>query len=163
VALTRIVAVYVQQILIEQRFTDLLAQIYSAVAELETMFPGRHFTPDGHMVGSIGEAIAAYHYGIDLHRPGHKVFDGRKNGKQIQIKTTQRNGVDLKHGTGTLLVLKLEQNGDFKEIYNGNADRVWKSLAHRPVTDAGEIHITLNKLRALQREVQDQEKIARAA
>jgi hypothetical protein len=130
----------------EQRFTDLLAQIYSAVAELETMFPGRHFTPDGHMVGSIGEAIAAYHYGIDLHRPGHKVFDGRKNGKQIQ-----------------LLVLKLEQNGDFKEIYNGNADRVWKSLAHRPVTDAGEIHITLNKLKALQREVQDQEKIARAA
>jgi hypothetical protein len=30
------------------------------------MFPGGHFTPDGHMVGSIGEAIAAYHYGIDL-------------------------------------------------------------------------------------------------
>jgi hypothetical protein len=48
----------------QQRFSGLLAQIYSAVTELEKMFPGRHFTPDGQMVGSIGEAIAAYHYSI---------------------------------------------------------------------------------------------------
>jgi hypothetical protein len=33
------------------------------------MFPGRHFTPDGHMVGSFGEALAAHHYGIELTCP----------------------------------------------------------------------------------------------
>jgi hypothetical protein len=41
----------------DERFSELLKQIYSAVEQLEAMFPGRHFTPDGHMVGSIGEAI----------------------------------------------------------------------------------------------------------
>jgi hypothetical protein len=146
----------------EQRFSELLRQIYSAVAGLEAMFPGRHFTPDGHMVGSIGEAVAAYHYGIELYPPGRAVFDGRKDGREIQIKATQRSSVDLKPADGgTLLVLKLEQNGDFDEIYNGEADRVWKSLSHRKATKAGEKSISLNQLRALQKHVQDQEKVGR--
>ncbi len=146
----------------EQRFSELLKQIYSAVAGLEAMFPGRHFTPDGHMVGSIGEAIAKYHYGIELYPPGRPVFDGRKGEKQIQIKATQKSSVDLKPADGgTLLVFKIRQDGTFEEVYNGNADRVWQSLSHRKATKAGEISISLTQLRALQKDVQDQEKITR--
>lgn len=33
----------------------LVKQLYATVKELEAMFPGRHFTPDGHMVGSLKE------------------------------------------------------------------------------------------------------------
>jgi hypothetical protein len=36
-----------------------VAAIYKAVADLEAMYPGRKFTPDGHLVGSIGEVVAA--------------------------------------------------------------------------------------------------------
>lgn len=36
-----------------------VADIYRAIAKLEAMYPGRKFTPDGHLVGSIGEVIAA--------------------------------------------------------------------------------------------------------
>lgn len=36
-----------------------VAAIYLAVAELEGLYPGRKFTPDGHLVGSIGEVVAA--------------------------------------------------------------------------------------------------------
>lgn len=145
----------------DKRFSELLKQIYSAVAELEQMFPGRHFTPDGHMVGSIGEAIAAHHYGVELYPPGHPVFDARKGGKEIQIKATQKSSVDLKPGAGTLLVLRLEQDGSFEEVYNGDVDRVWKSLSHRKASKAGEIPISLNQLRALQESVRGQEKITR--
>jgi hypothetical protein len=35
-----------------------VADIYRAVGELETAYPGCKFTPDGHLVGSIGEVIA---------------------------------------------------------------------------------------------------------
>jgi hypothetical protein len=35
-----------------------VATIYRAVAELEAQY-GRKFTPDGHLVGSIGEVVAA--------------------------------------------------------------------------------------------------------
>lgn len=143
----------------DQKFSDLLKQIYSAVAALEEMFPGRRFTPDGHMVGSIGEAIAAYHYEIKLHPPSHPKFDGRKDGKQIQIKATQKDGVDLKHGDGTLLVLKVKPDGSFEEIYNGYAERVWKSLSHRKMSRAGEIAISLRQLRALRKQVGEHERI----
>jgi len=36
-----------------------VADIYWAVVRLEVLYPGRKFTPDGHLVGSIGEVIAA--------------------------------------------------------------------------------------------------------
>lgn len=38
----------------------LLSDLYVIVAKLEALAPGRKFTPDGHLVGSIGEAVAAY-------------------------------------------------------------------------------------------------------
>ncbi len=145
----------------DPRFSDLLKQIYTAVAGLEEMFPGRHFTPDGHMVGSFGEVIAAFHYGVELYPHGHREFDGRKCGKEIQVKATQRDSVDLKPCSGFLLVLKLEQNGAFEEIYNGDAERVWNSLSRRKATKAGEESITLRQLRIQQADVREEEKIAR--
>lgn len=145
----------------DPRFSDLLKQIYTAVAGMEEMFPGRHFTPDGRMVGSIGEAIAAVHYGVQLYPPGHREFDGQKGEKEIQIKATQRNSVDLKPCGGTLLVLKLEQDGAFEEIYNGDAERVWNSLSHRKATKAGEKSISLRQLRIQQVDVREEERIAR--
>jgi hypothetical protein len=36
-----------------------VAKIYEAVEELQKFYPGRKFTPDGHLVGLIGEVVAA--------------------------------------------------------------------------------------------------------
>ena len=36
----------------------LVPELFRVIAELEAAAPGRHFTPDGHLVGSIGEVIA---------------------------------------------------------------------------------------------------------
>ncbi|MCY4128253.1 MAG: hypothetical protein OXG15_03295 [Gammaproteobacteria bacterium] len=44
----------------------LLGDLYRIVNRLEELFPGRKFTPDGHLVGSIGEALAAYMFGLEL-------------------------------------------------------------------------------------------------
>jgi hypothetical protein len=37
-----------------------VAAIYKAVEELEEAYPGRKFTPDGHLVGSIGARVVAW-------------------------------------------------------------------------------------------------------
>lgn len=34
-------------------------KLFEIVKELEDDFPGRHFTLDGHLIGSIGEVMAA--------------------------------------------------------------------------------------------------------
>jgi hypothetical protein len=41
----------------------LIAHLYEVVDAPEDIFPGRHFTPDGHLVGSLGESLAAYVFG----------------------------------------------------------------------------------------------------
>ena len=38
----------------------LVEELYRLIRRFEQLFPGRHFTPDGHLVGSIGEVIAAH-------------------------------------------------------------------------------------------------------
>lgn len=48
------------------KFRALVEQLYATVNELEDIFPGRHFTPDGHMVGSLGECLVADAYNLEL-------------------------------------------------------------------------------------------------
>lgn len=55
-----------------------VAAIYRAVQELQTRYPDRKFTPDGHLVGSIGEVVAAEALGLKLYRmsrAGHDAYD----------------------------------------------------------------------------------------
>ena len=82
-------------------------QMVKIVSELETDFPGRHFTLDGHLVGSIGEVAAAYYYGIKLYPPSAKTHDGEIGGRKVQIKTTQRASVLIKYEPEYLIVLYL--------------------------------------------------------
>ena len=72
-----------------KRFPKLIAELYGLVDELEAMFPGRKFTPDGHMVGSLGEAIAAHHYGLDLMTMSNEGYDAVIDGRKVEIKATQ--------------------------------------------------------------------------
>ena len=44
----------------------LVPELFQITKALEAAAPGRHFTPDGHLVGSIGEAVAAARYGLEL-------------------------------------------------------------------------------------------------
>lgn len=98
------------------RFEKLLKHLYSLVADLEDMFPGRPFTPDGHMVGSLGEAFASYHYDLELLPPSTRTHDARKNGLLVQVKATQRNRIALRSEPRHLLVLKISQDGSFERF-----------------------------------------------
>ena len=77
------------------RFPQRLRAIYDAVDELETMFPGRHFTPDGHLVGSPGEALAAHHYQLELLPASARCHDCICDGRSVQIKATQGNRIAI--------------------------------------------------------------------
>ena len=124
---------------IKQKISELL----EIVQDLEECFPGRKFTLDGHLLGSIGEALANYYYGIDLAPNNTKTYDGEKGGKRIQIKITQGNSVDINDIPEHLLVLFLrKQDGAVFEVYNGPCD--WLKNCKR--TKNGWYSRTLNKL-----------------
>lgn len=82
-------------------------KLIEIVKELEEDFPGRHFTLDGHLVGSIGEIMAAYYYGIELYKASEKEYDGEVDGKRVQIKISQQNDIAISHEPDYLIVMYL--------------------------------------------------------
>ncbi len=131
------------------KFSQALQSIYEAVDALEAMFPGRHFTPDGHMVGSLGEALAAHHYGVDLHAPSAQCHDGVCEGRQVQVKATQGDRIAISSEPEHLLVLKLNRDGTFTEHYNGPGALVWSLVCEKPRPKNGQYQVSLKGLERL--------------
>ena len=145
----------------EKRFPQIVSAIYELADELEKMFPGRHFTPDGHMVGSIGEALAEFYYGIALSPASAHCHDGVCNGVNVQVKTTQTERIAISSKPDHLLVLALKRDGSFLEIFNGPGELVWNLVAHKPVPKTGQYQVPFSKLRVLMRDVPNEQRLIR--
>lgn len=83
----------------------------------------RKFTPDGHLVGSIGEVVAADTYGLILENSSNKGFDAKtRDDETVEIKLTGGKSAavssEYAETPKILIVLKLKDTG-FTEIYNG--------------------------------------------
>jgi hypothetical protein len=142
-----------------ERLPKIIIELYRLTNELETMFPGRHFTPDGHLVGSVGEALAAYYYGLELLTASCKGEDARWQGLSVEIKATQGNRVALRHPPEHLLVLKLHLDGTWTEIYNGPGDTVWKLFNSKTLPSNGQYSVGLGTLKTLMEAVSPNQKI----
>lgn len=139
----------------------LVQRLYSVVQELESHFPGRPFTPDGHLVGSIGEVLAAHRYGLELlpcSTEGHDARDQR--GRQVQIKATQGSSVAMRSCCDHLIVLRLSRDGSAEEIFNGPGALAWNSAG--AMQKNGQRPISISKLRTLMEAVPANKRIAYA-
>ena len=126
----------------------LVGKLYDVVAKLEGLFKDRKFTLDGHLVGSIGEVLAADKYGLTLLSMVEEKHDAKtSDGRLVQIKTTQAKSVGLRSEPDHLLVLKLSANGSIDEVYNGPGAAPWKAAGKLQST--GQRPIGVAKLRAL--------------
>lgn len=145
-----------------KKFESLIKQIYSTVNELESMFPGRHFTPDGHMVGSIGESLVADAYGLELMTASNKGFDATSTtGKQIEIKASQARSAAFRSEPEHAIVIKILPDGSFEEIYNGPGSLIWRQFSDKPLPNNGQYQISLNKLKILNEQVAESMRVPR--
>ncbi len=139
----------------------LVQQLYAVVGELEVHFPGRKFTPDGHLVGSIGEVLAAYHYGLDLYTASAPAHDACcPEGREVQVKAIQGRSVGLRSEPEHLLVIKLDHQGGFEDVYNGPGDLAW--VAAGKMQSNGQRSISTSKLAALMERVPARARVGRA-
>ena len=140
---------------------SIVRDIYHAVAELEDLYPGRRFTPDGHMVGSLGEVVATERYCLNLFEPSHPVHDAYdSNARLVQIKTTQGNKIGISEKPDYLIVLHMSREGEFEEVYNGPGAMAWDA-AGKPMKN-GQRQISLSKLRSLSLDVKPEDRIEEA-
>lgn len=136
-----------------KQLKEAIVNLYEVVAKLHSAFPERKFTPDGRMVGDIGEAIAAIEYDVILDKTNRQHWDGYRidsagKKRKVQIKTTQKDETYLKKPPheGDLLVFKIFNNGKWKCCYDGPAIKVWQLLKNQRPDSTGAKIITLNRL-----------------
>ncbi len=136
----------------------LISDLYKTVEELNRLFPGRPFTPDGHLVGSIGEVIAAYIYDLDLEPCSSPQIDARtKDGRSVQIKLTGKHGssygmrwsnsIPAPEHAQILIALKFDSQNGFQEIFN--AEFPSALLVGRKDSTNGQLSISISKLASM--------------
>ena len=141
-----------------EQIPALIRSLYETVAELQKLFPDRPFTPDGHLVGSIGEVIAAHNYNLWLLPPSTEGYDAlTADGRRVEIKITQGTGVALRNRPDYLLVLKLRADGTAEEVYNGPGGEPWAQSCR--MQKNGQRPISLSKLKGLMKTVCEENKI----
>jgi len=145
------------------KFRTLVKQLYATVNELETMFPGRHFTPDGHMVGSLGECIVADAYNLELKTASNKGYDAvTETGLEVEIKATQSKSVAFRSQPQHTIIIKILRDGTLDEIYNGPGALVWDQFTGKRLPSNGQFQISLNKLRQLNQTVAQSDRVPKA-
>ena len=140
--------------------SDKIKELYKITNELESSYPGRKFTIDGHLVGSIGELIVAEHYGLELLPNSTETHDAVSSaGEYVQIKATQINRISISSEPDYLIVIKLFSDGSWEEVYNGPGKPVWDNAGK--MQKNGQRPISLSKLRCLMNSVDRKDTFAR--
>jgi len=125
-----------------------VAKIYEAVEELQKLYPGRKFTPDGHLVGSIGEVVAEKALGLTLcsmSEPGHDAIDAA--GRLVQIKMTAGRSIAMYADCDRLVVLRVVSPHEAQIVYDGDGAPAWAAAG--AMGKNGQKVISLNKLKSL--------------
>ena len=138
--------------------TEIIQDLFETVRELEQRYPGRKFSIDGHLLGSLGEVIAAEYYGLTLLPNSYEKHDAKdKQGRMVQIKATQINRIAISSEPDYLIVIQITPDGNWSEIYNGAGSRVWNNAGK--MQKNGQRPISIAKLRSLMESVQENETI----
>lgn len=109
-----------------------LELIFSGIKRLADAFPARAFTIDGRLVGDIGEVLGALEYDLELDEVSRQTHDATTaDGRNVQIKATFKEQLTMRSVPDFYLGFRLDQNGDFEEIYNGPGKLIADRYAHR--------------------------------
>ena len=140
----------------------LIRDLYQIVEQLEALFPHRKFTPDGHLVGSIGEVLVADAYGLHLLPSSFEGHDAKSNdGTLVQIKATQVKSIGISSKPDHLLVIQIQSDGSFREVFNGPGDMAWSASGQ--IQKNGQRPITVYRLTSLMRDIDESMRLPRLA
>jgi hypothetical protein len=111
-------------------------------------------TPDGLMVGELGERIAATRYGLDRTAASTKEHDAiAPDGRRVEVKATAgTRGIAMRGCSEHLIVLQFDAAGEADEVFNGPGEKAWAAASKRNPRN-GQHTISLRKLRELQADV----------
>jgi hypothetical protein len=123
-----------------------VSDIYRAVAVLEDQYRPRKLTPDGHLVGSIGEVVAAEALGLTLYPMSHSGHDAYDANGDVQIKMTAGKSIAMRAECIRLVVLRVVSPEEAEIVYDGPGAQAWACAGR--VRNCQRV-VSISKLRAL--------------
>jgi hypothetical protein len=144
-----------------QDVAGLLRQLYDIVRKLEHV-TGRKFTPDGHLVASVGEVWAREFFSLELYESQSNPEHDAKapNGDLVQIKTTQGRSISICSEPQKLIVFSLKPDGSCETIFNGPGKLIWPHVGK--LQKNGQCKISLTKLKQLHETVPESQRVPMA-
>jgi hypothetical protein len=110
------------------------------------------------LVGSIGEVLAAHHYGLKLLPASTEGHDAMaEDGRLVQVKATQRTSIGLRSEPEHLLVLRILPDGGSEEAYNGPGRLAWDSAGK--MQSNGQRPISLSRLAQLMSSIRESDRL----
>lgn len=147
---------------IQLKIEEALKGLFTAVSMLQEAYPGKPFTPDGRLVGDIGEVVASLAYRLTLNEGLTRHHDAvAEDGRNVQIKTTFGTSLTfpVHHVPDYYLGIRMNRDGTFEEIYNGPGHLIKDQLARRTATKTGLYGGLMPMLKRINLLVPDSERI----
>lgn len=142
-----------------------IIELLGIVKQLKNSYPYKEFTLDGRLVGDIGEIVVEQIYDVKLFEKITSHYDGiSSDGRKVQIKTTMKYALDFPadHIPDYYLGIKILENGEFEEIYNGPGGIIWEVLKHRKKPTKTNFHcVNIKRLKKLNLTVNIYDRIRR--
>ena len=129
----------------------IMATLFSAQNALRSLAPEFRWAGLGNLLGDYGEYVAIEAYGLEKAPAGSDGFDAvTPDGLTVQIKANHAaNQIGFRGEADLLLVVKVEADGDWGEIYYGPFAEV-KAVARYSARDNKHM-VAISKLKALVR------------
>jgi hypothetical protein len=99
----------------------IIATIFSAQDALRDLAPDQRWAGMGNLLGDYGEYIARSHYNLTKAPRGADGYDAvTADGLKVQIKANHSSStIGFRGEADLLLVLKVESNAEWRELYYG--------------------------------------------
>jgi len=112
-------------------FKKKIAMIYDIANELGREFNKTKCTPDGHLLGAIGQIAAKIAFGLDFGSiiEGHNcTWSDEDKIINIQVRCTGRGSIALRKEPEYLIALEISESGKIYLLYNGPGEFVWEKV-----------------------------------
>lgn len=129
----------------------IIASIFAAQRSLRALAPDYKWAGLGNLLGDFGEFVAMHGYGLTKASAGSDGHDAMTpDGRSVQVKTNHAaTQIGFRGQADLLLVLHVEANGEFEELYYGPFAPVLAASRHS--TRDNKEMIAVSKLRELKR------------
>ena len=115
-------------------FKRKIAEIYKIANELGRAFNIDRCTPDGHLLGAIGQIAEKIAFNLEFARQEEEhncVWSAGGKIINVQVRCSARGSIAIRKEPENLIALEIVETGKIRLLFNGPGKYVWCKIEHQ--------------------------------